>query len=986
MTNEANIQIQVDDKDVTGLVGSLNNLREASAGAAGGMQQLGQASSAASRQVAAADRQVSNLGRQSGNASRGTREATTNLSNMGRAANTSARALALNGTKLAAAGAAAGLAAGAVVAAVAAWEGLKIATQASAAALTAYVTQSEATRQQLTQLQEASKQLQLQFGKLVFDVLGGNEAFELLNEIVETAAQLIDAFRDTLDDLGGNLSLTEVFLDGARFTAALLLDVFVTLEGAALKLGTALRFVFDRDYTNAQRVRELGQINDLLDTQRNIIDQIRAGRVDLARRSERDPIRIAFEASGAGGGGGGGGAASTAAVVAETLDQIGFNRQEVEAQLQENRNEAVVYFKEILGGIIPQFSNFEQNAIDAVFRAYGPEAAQQIAAAMAQELYGRTDRGSRPAASFPRAVSTIVRDIGRQSELPGLIEVGETEIERLREQLAATRAEEARRAAQAEEAAANARNAQIEATAAANQARLQAAQARAAALATEESIPAVIATMPSLGEQIARGLITGAAAGLGIQQVSSFGSMGVSRGIERLGGSRAAATRVGQALRAPMSGFLRATGGGRFFTTVGGLRMNPVFMGSTAAIGGAIGGYRAASGPDPTEVANNMLFEAMATRQAAMGPVGVLEQQAEQNAAVATYARERAVREEAAAAAARRSGQETASQLQNEIELQEARLMLLNVELEGGPLLMRERINTAYELGAMALKDLNEEQARQNELLTEQAAIGVGGGVVAAARGVAESREFGIDTRGLRTGLGQRVGRRRRGDLQALDDQQFGSQAEAVDAATAALTRQERAWIRVNGNLMTYQKAVEDSKTLTREAFKADGIEAYEQSLFAVGAALGNAIGGGFDEGLSRAEKSKKVLFELLGSILVALGSTAIAQSAIVAFGDPASGGLPRPGKAIALAAAGVAAVTAGTAFGAAAGNIGNTPATAGDDSLTPSLGSGGGIAGTAGQTTQIFVENRFGSRYDAREIDRAAAASFARAAATGQA
>jgi len=324
--------------------------------------------------------------------------------------------------------------------------------------------------------------------------------------------------------------------------------------------------------------------------------------------------------------------------------------------------------------------------------------------------------------------------------------------------------------------------------------------------------------------------------------------------------------------------------------------------------------------------------------------------------------------------------------LEEELELQERMLMLLNIELEQGPELIARRIGIAAVAGGQAMKDLNDELREQNQLLTEQAAIPVGGDVVGAALGVAQSREFSIDTRGLRTGLGQRVGRGRRQALQALDGEMFASQAEAVDAATAALTRQERAWIRVNGNLQDYQKAVEDSKTLTREAFKADGIEAFEQLLFAVGAALGNAIGGGFDEGLSRAEKSRKVLFELLGSILVALGSTAIAQASIVAFADPASGGLPRPGKAIALAAAGVAAVTAGTAFGAAAGNITGGPSAGGDDQLAPSLGSGGGASGTSGQTTQIFVENRFGSRYDAREMDRAAAASFQRAAANGQA
>ena len=983
MTNEANIQIQVDDRDVNGLVGSLNNLREATTGAASGMQQLGTAATSANRQVASTNRGVQNLGRSSTNASAGTRRASADLSSLGRAASSSARGLAMSGAKMAAAGGAAVAAAGAVVAAVAAWEGLKIATQASAQALTAYITQSEATRSQLTALQEASKQLQLQFGKLIFDVLGGNEAFELLNEIVETAAQLIDAFRDTLDDLGGNLSLTEVFLDGARFTAALLLDVFVTLEGAALKLGTALRFVFDRDYTNSDRIRELGAINNLLDTQRNLIDQIRAGRVDLSRRSERDPIRIAVE-SAAAGGGGGGGQATTAEIVAETLAQAGFNRQEAEQRLEENRSANQQLFDEVLRPFMSEFSKFEQRAIENATRAYGVQAGVQMAEAFTEELFRRTDRGSRPAASFPRAVGTVVRDLERQSQLPALIEENEAEVERLRNQIRASEAEEARRRAEAEQAAANAREAAIGATAASNQARLQAAQARAAANLLEESIPQAMANLPTLGEQIARGIIEGAATGFVLQQGVSQGSVGISRGIERLGGGRPFATAAGRAIRAPFSGMMTATG--TQMMRMGPLRVNPPLAIASSGVGAVSGALQAGMAPGPDEVANNMRFEAMAIRQAAAERAEAAEQQAEQNAQVAGFARERAVREEAAARDAARRGAATRADLEAELEIREARLMLLNVELEGGPLLMRERINTAADLGRLALKDLNDELREQNQLLTEQAAIPVGGDVVGAARSVAASREFSIETRGLRTGLGMRVGRGRRQALQALDGQMFASQAEAVDAATAALTRQERAWIRVNGNLQDYQKAVEDSKTLTREAFAADGIEAFEQSLFAVGAALGNAIGGGFDEGLSRAEKSRKVLFELLGSILVALGSTAIAQAGIVAFADPASGGLPRPGKAIALAAAGVAAVTAGTAFGAAAGNITGGARAGGDDQLAPSLGSGGGASGTSGQTTQIFVENRFGSRYDAREMDRAAAASFQRAAANGQA
>jgi len=226
----------------------------------------------------------------------------------------------------------------------------------------------------------------------------------------------------------------------------------------------------------------------------------------LSRRSERDPIRIAVE-SAAAGGGGGGGRATTAEIVAETLAQAGFNRQEVEQQLEANRSESQRQFEEVLRPLMSQFSKFEQRAIENAARAYGVQAGVQMAEAFAEELFRRTDRGSRPAASFPRAVGTIIRDIERQSQLPALIEESEAEVERLRNQIRASEAEEARRRAEAEEAAANAREAAVSATAASNEARLQAAQARAAANLLEESIPQAMANLPTLGEQIARGVI-----------------------------------------------------------------------------------------------------------------------------------------------------------------------------------------------------------------------------------------------------------------------------------------------------------------------------------------------------------------------------------------------------------------------------------------------------------------------------------------------
>jgi len=241
-----------------------------------------------------------------------------------------------------------------------------------------------------------------------------------------------------------------------------------------------------------------------------------------------------------------------------------------------------------------------------------------------------------------------------------------------------------------------------------------------------------------------------------------------------------------------------------------------------------------------------------------------------------------------------------------------------------------------------------------------------------------------IDTSPLTTGFGMRADRDRRRGLQDVGNTVYESEKDAILAVTALLSDKQRAWADANGGVRAYIDSIAKLKEETREAFKADAIDAFEDTFVTLGSTIGTALGGGFDDSITGAERAKVVLFELLGSTLQALGSTAIAQGAIYAFGDPRIGGYANPVGAAGLIAAGTAAVAVGSAFSARAGAIQQGAGAGAGAGVTPATTPGAG--GTAESTTNVFIQNRFGNRFDAREIDRAAAESFASAAAAGQA
>ena len=237
----------------------------------------------------------------------------------------------------------------------------------------------------------------------------------------------------------------------------------------------------------------------------------------------------------------------------------------------------------------------------------------------------------------------------------------------------------------------------------------------------------------------------------------------------------------------------------------------------------------------------------------------------------------------------------------------------------------------------------------------------------------------------LYTGFGMRGDRDERTALIDLEQQRFDSAREGIDAITAALSRQEQRWIAANGGLAAYIDAVIESKEATKDAFKDTGIEIFEDSISQIGQFLGQTLAQSFDDGLTGAERTKKFLAEMLGGFLITIGQVAVAQAAVVAFGDPAAGGLPNPVRAGLLASAGLAAITVGSALSGAASKI-TASAPAATETSPASVGGGSGGGGSTEAITNIYIENRFGNRFDARELDRAAADSFARAASAGQA
>jgi len=236
-----------------------------------------------------------------------------------------------------------------------------------------------------------------------------------------------------------------------------------------------------------------------------------------------------------------------------------------------------------------------------------------------------------------------------------------------------------------------------------------------------------------------------------------------------------------------------------------------------------------------------------------------------------------------------------------------------------------------------------------------------------------------------------------RAAIEALEGMEFSSQEEAIKALTDAVGENARVWVEAGDGLSGYSRnAVEAAKNIEafrenlRQEFKTAGIDAAETAFTSLGESIGQALVGSFEDSLPKSKRAQVKLMEMAGQLLTTIGSVAIAQGAIATFADPYSGGAPNPAKGIPLVAAGVAAVAVGSALSAKAGKIRakaqKSKQGGGGGSTTTPATTGGGSNTRSSAVTNIFVENTFGTRFDAREMDRAAAGSFNRAISLGQA
>lgn len=950
MTNEAQIDIRVDDSQVEGLTRSLGNLQRAATTTATGFNTLERESSQAKEDVNRLSRSVQTLDRNLGSMSRGLRAGGSSLASIGRIA---------AGTALGVAG---------LDSAVAA---IQKTVELATSSVAAYAQQNAQLQTSLTNLQETSGRAQLALGRLITEALGGVEAFEAFEDI---AQEFVLALEVLAEAFGDNSNAVDDLNVSARSISSVLYGLYEALQttySGAVLLGGALRLLIPRDNYG------LGEFNETLARlQLRMIPIIQRGR---RIRNEFDDLATAARSSreevdglnrSLGGTRGSLGSLEGATITLQMGDERGeeFTSETAREQVSEIIQTYARAFKE---ADIP-FQRLLVKVANTYFDIGEGLAGQAGINTMADIFLGSQEELDERARQLER-----LRDYAEQfQDIPGRLEENEErrleleqELEGLRQQRAREQAAEAEAQQRALEAAQERLEAeQQNARALREQAQLteqiaQNAREEAQRVVPRDVLPSAVVggmLVPTGGAAGAQGLALAGRSGL----LGNMASGLFSRGLLTMGGAQVAADAVG----ALGTGFSRLAG--------------PVGIGAGIVGGGASGYSRRV---DEINAEQNRNFATL------------IEYQQTARRAV----EERAQAEDAALRVAQaqlevqnlqNQGRETQSEIDGRIAI--LGLSLIDNERERQRLLWAQNQGLdRYEQALESINDLGREgldiQRAQGDEAARQLASGVGAdvgeGIVEQARGIASTRVPGPSTRVLRTGFGFRADRDRTSALQAVEEGEYTSQIEGLKALSAALNDNERAYAAAVGGVEQYMKATSKMKQETRDAFRTEGINTFEESFITLGTTVGTAIAGGFDDGLTSAERGKKMLFELLGSTLQALGATAIAQGAMVAFGDPLIGGFPNPVRAAGLIAAGTAAVVAGSAFSAKAGGIGGGGK---EDVPTPTPAStapsGGG--GTATATTNIFVENRFGSRFDAREMDRAAAGSFRNAIQMGQA
>ena len=926
---DARINIIADDNQVDALVQSMNNLQESLQSVIQSMnqtqteaRQTGNAVQGASRQTQAASNNI----RQSANGG------STALAGMGSSAIRASGGL----RGIASASAAA---AGPLVAAVLSVEALKGALTGTVTAITAYLEKSPQFTAQLNQLKQAGSDLQTSFGGFAFELAGGTDLLETLIDVAETGVDIFESLSEQVSGAGEAFTFSGLAIDIFRRSVAAVYSLIVAASAATATLANSLQLLADLDFSRFQeRQSEIGRT---FRQQSLEVYRLAEGLNEVRRTGDAGAIDINFNTVSGGSGGGG---SVEEQIVESTV-------QSVDALIEANRaklDETVAAIRDLyesgILGITPTKAELESllgRVADAYLKQYG-----------------------------------IISD--RRETARGVVEQSLQEAMGIDPQVAQLRQD-----------LINSINAEAEARRGATAAEAQIAQNRAAIARNQAVLGTPLPGVPEIG-RLAPGLFVGAAAG-------GAGTAGVMTGTNIVGNAAFnAALRTTIAEQVGILGLRGAIGpiargmvqgaAGNLLTPLGGFGV------AAGAAGGVAQAY--SSEVDRLNEAQNQQFAAMVRQQEAGALRGQLLNRNLELASAGTRLLTDATEEQARAAA-------NSVGIVARLTATETRANELRTASEQG---VRDYAQANADAGKLYLQELANRRSADREYFDfiQRSIQGTKEETIAFASAIAESdleQSFralaeggsvgpqnatdlalaaGVQTTNLSFGFQPSLdldGIRRFRDL----SDSFPSVALHLKAINDQLTENERKWALANGGVGAYIKAIEDSKERTQDAFKTDAIDGFTSSIEGIGSFLGQTLAQSFDDGLDGAERAKALLAGMLGDFLTTIGSTAIAQGAIVAFGDPAAGGLPNPARAAGLIAAGTAAVIAGSALSGVASNIQRSGQGAGAAAATP------GATSSAQSTTNVFIENRFGNRFDARELDRSANETFSRAAQAGQ-
>jgi hypothetical protein len=925
---DARINIIADDNQVDALVQSMNNLQESLQSVIQSMnqtqteaRQTGNAVQGASRQTQAASNNI----RQSAN------EGSTALAGMGSSAIRASGGL----RGIAAASAAA---AGPLVAAVLSVEALKGALTGTVTAITAYLEKSPQFTAQLNQLKQAGSDLQTSFGGFAFELAGGTDLLETLIDVAETGVDIFESLSEQVSGAGEAFTFSGLAIDIFRRSVAAVYSLIVAASTATATLANTLQLLTDLDFSRFQeRQREIGRT---FREQSLEVYRLAEGLNEVRRTGDAGAIDINFNTVSGGSGGGG---SVEEQIVESTV-------QSVDALIEANRaklDETVAAIRDLyesgILGIAPTKAELESllgRVADAYLKQYG-----------------------------------IISD--RRETARGVVEQSLQEAMGIDPQVAQLR-----------EDLINSINAEAEARRGATAAEAQIAQNRAAIARNQATLGAPLPGVPEIG-RLAPGLLVGALAGGGgtaglMTGTNIVGNMAFQTTLratiaEQIGvlGLRGA---IGPIARGMASGVA-----GNVLTPLGGIGI------AVGAAGGVAQAY--SSEVDRLNEAQNQQFAAMVRQQEAGALRGQLLNRNLELASAGTRLLTDATEEQARAAAnsvgivARLTATETrANELRTASEQGVRDYAQANAD--AGKLYLQELANRRsadreyFDFIQRSIQGTKEETLAFASAIAESdledSFRAMAGGAIGPQNATDLALAAGVQTTNLSFGFQPSLdldGIRRFRDL----SDSFPSVALHLKAINDQLTENERKWALANGGVGAYIKQLKIQKKEHKTHFKTDAIERLTSSIEGIGSFLGQTLAQSFDDGLDGAERAKALLAGMLGDFLTTIGSTAIAQGAIVAFGDPAAGGLPNPARAAGLIAAGTAAVIAGSALSGVASNIQRSGQGAGAAAATP------GATSSAQSTTNVFIENRFGNRFDARELDRSANETFSRAAQAGQ-